>query len=171
MTDVDTSPHDHLNWHVDVRVDKWHKTEDYEAGKPPDDFTTSKGNGLCNAGITRLINLLTGAGGQAFDVTHSRILVGDSATAFAASQTDMQAASNRYYKLVTSVTPAAQTITWVAAFGSAQANFAWAEWGIDAGTADSATTVTAPLLNRKVESLGTKASGATWTFTVAITIS
>jgi hypothetical protein len=58
-------------------------------------------------------------------------------------------------------------------FGTADGNFAWQEWGIDIGTAtvSSGNTVNAVLLNRKVASNGTKASGQTWTATATITIS
>jgi len=55
-------------------------------------------------------------------------------------------------------------LTFKSSFGSGDANFAWNEWGIfndaSAGT----------MLNRKVESLGTKSSG-TWVLTVELTVS
>ena len=50
---------------------------------------------------------------------------------------------------------ASQTVTWQSSHTSGLSNFAWQEWGIDNGTANSTTVVT-PLLNHKVESLGTK---------------
>jgi hypothetical protein len=61
----------------------------------------------------------------------------------------------------------------VAVFGTADGNFAWEEWGLDVGTATvtAGTTVNAVLLNRKVASNGTKASGQTWTATATITFS
>lgn len=161
---------DKLNWNVDVTLNKWDVSEAYQLGCAPDATEHYKGNMLLNAGIARLLDLLIVAGGQGFDVTHCRIGVGDSSTAASAAQTDLQAATNKYYKLVSSVSRSSQTITAVAAFGSSQGNFAWEEWGIDVGTADGATG-TAPMLNRKVVSMGTKASGSTWTLTVAITVS
>lgn len=161
---------DTATWQPHVHVAKWHDSADHEAGVAPDEIAEAAGNLLLNAGITRLLNLLVGAGGQAFDATHCRVAVGDSSTAAAASQTDLQAATNKYYKLVDSVNVSAQTATIVATFGTADGNFAWNEWGIDVGTA-SGSTVTAPMLNRKVASLGTKASGSTWVITVTITIS
>ena len=172
MTDTLTDPkNEALSWNPHVRVDKWHRTEDFEAGLPADDFIEVDGNLLLNAGITRLLNLLIGSGATAFNTANTRIGVGDSATAATAAQTDLQAATNKYYKLVTSAPSVSGSVaTFVAAFGSAVANFVWAEWGIDNGTADSATGV-APMLNRKVAALGTKASGSTWTFTVTITVS
>jgi hypothetical protein len=165
-------PTDTLHWSVKTKLQKWHRSEDHAAGLLPNVVQNFEGNLLLNAGITRLLNLLVAAGAtQAFDATHSRIGVGDSTTAAAASQTDLQAATNKFYALVDSAPGvSAQTVTFVATFGSSDANFAWEEWVIDQGTADGTTGV-APALNRKVQSMGTKASGATWVFTVSITIS
>jgi hypothetical protein len=160
---------DRLDWKVDTKVEKWHDQGNYLAGDPPDEVFEDKGNLLLNAGITRMINLLTGAGGTAFNAANSRIGVGNSTTAAAAGQTDLQGGS-KYFKLVDSATPSGQTVTWVATFASGDANFAWEEWGIDNGST-SGSTVTAPLLNRKVAAMGTKGSGSTWTLTVTITIS
>jgi hypothetical protein len=160
---------DRLDWKVDAQVQKWHDSSDHEAGLAPDEVLEMQGNLLLNAGITRLVNLLTGAGGTAYNAANSRIGVGNSTTAASAGQTDLQGAS-KYFKLVDSVTPSGQTVTWVATFGSSDANFAWEEWGVDNGSSSGAT-VTAPLLNRKVTSMGTKSSGSTWTLTVTVTIS
>lgn len=161
------------NWKVLAHIDKWNDGESYEAGLPPDEVWEEEDNLLLNAGIHRLEDLLIGAGGTAFNAANSRIGVGNSATAAAATQTDLQAAAgagNRQFKLVSSgPTRATQTITWVATFASGEANFVWEEWGIDNGTGDG-TTVVAPMLNRKVASMGTKGAGATWTFTVTLTI-
>lgn len=173
MTDTPTLPATAdlaRGWEPKLSIAKWHDSADHEAGAAPDEVVEIAGNLLLNAGITRLLNLLAGAGGTAFNAANCRIGVGDSSTAAAASQTDLQAASNKYYKLADTVTVSAQTVTVVATFGSAVANFAWAEWGLDNGTADSASG-TAPMLNRKVASAGTKASGATWVATATITIS
>lgn len=161
---------DRLDWKVDTTVRKWHDSASFEAGAEPDEVVEDHGNLLLNAGITRLCSLLVGAGGTAFNAANSRIGVGDSSTAAAAGQTDLQAATNKYYRLVDSVTPSAQTITWVATYATGLAEFAWNEWGIDNGTASNTTGV-APMLNRKVASMGTKTAGSTWTLTVTITIS
>jgi len=161
---------DKASWKMKAQVAKWHDTASFEAGLEPDEIVEVDGNLLLNAGITRLGNLLVGAGGTAYNATNSRIGVGDSSTAAAAGQTDLQAATNKFWKLCSSATWSAQTGTWVATFGSADANFVWNEWGIDNGTVDG-TTVTAPMLNRKVASLGTKASGSTWQFTATVAIS
>jgi hypothetical protein len=133
-------------------------------------------NLLCTAGVTRIWNLTTNQGAtQAFDATHTRIGVGNGTTAAAAGDTDFSAAAgstNRQFKTVSGAgTVSTNTLQFAATFSTALANFVWAEWGIDQGTAD-ATTVTAPLLNHAVpNSLGTKTSSAAWTFTVTLSLS
>lgn len=101
----------------------------------PIEIVTSLNNLLLNAGIARLEDLMIAAGGQAWDAAHSRIGVGNDATAAAATQTDLQAAAgagNRQFKLCSSgPTRASQTLTWVATFASGEANFAWAEFCVD----------------------------------------
>jgi hypothetical protein len=139
-------------------------------------------NLLLNAGITRMLNLLIGTASLGvYSNAKSRVGVGNSATAESASQTDLQAsagASNRYYQAVNGSYPSvsSQTLTAQSTFATGDGNFVWAEWGIDGGGASSAVvgtfnTTDCGLLNRKVAALGTKASGASWTLTVTITIS
>jgi hypothetical protein len=115
-----------------------------------------------------------------FDATHARIGAGTSATAAAYAQTTLQgdtgvSSTTSYFKLVsgaptiaTGSSPA--TLTFVAAFGTAVANFAWQEFGTDAGTADSVSNSTTggTFFNRGVSNQGTKASGQTWTATETI---
>jgi len=161
---------DGIRWTAHATLRKWDREEDFLAGAEPNEVLELPGNLLLNAGITRIGNLLVGAGGTAFNTANSRIGVGDSTTAAAATQTDLQAATNKFWKLCTSASWTAQTGTWVTTFGSADANFAWNEWGIDNGTVDG-TTVTAPMLNRKVVSMGTKASGSSWQMTVTVVLS
>lgn len=174
---TDTARADALHWEPILTIAKYNDGEAYEyarnEGLPlpePDSVETFESNLLLNAGITRMLDKLVGNAGQVYDATHTRIGVGDSSTAAAASQTDLQAATNKQWVLCDSVSVSAQTLTVVATFTTALANFAWQEWGIDNGTANG-TTVTAVMLNRKVASMGTKASGATWVLTVTIVVS
>lgn len=177
MTIVDSPKVDTLHWDPIVTIQKWDDGHAYELARSqgliipePDAIETYEGNLLLNAGITRLGSLLVGAGGTAYNAANTRLGVGDSSTAAAASQTDLQAATNKQWVLCDSVGFSAQTLTVVGTFTTGLANFAWQEWGIDNGTANG-TTVTAPMLNRKVASMGTKASGATWVLTTTIVIS
>lgn len=126
------------------------------------------GNLLLNEGIALLLDLLIGAGGTAYNNANSYIGVGDSSTAESASQTGLQAASNKTYKAMQATYPsrASQTVTWRSVFASADANYAWNEFTIVNASSDTGTN-----LNRKVSSQGTKASGQTWTVDVTVTIS
>jgi hypothetical protein len=101
-----------------------------------------------------------------FDNTNAYIGVGDSTTAFASSQTDLQAASNKTRKAMDGGFPSLATnvITFRSTFATGDANFAWEEWG----TFNASTVGT--MLQRKVESLGTKTSAQTWEITVDITV-
>lgn len=152
----------------------------------PDSMVDSEGNALTQQGLIRINNLIIGtASWQALDATHCRIGVGDSSTANSGgppiTNTTLVAASNFYFKLVDSrtvgATSAGGTVTYVATFGTSVANFAWQEWGIDGGTASAAdhgtsdTATTPGIINRKVTSLGTKTSSATFVFTSTITVS
>lgn len=125
------------------------------------------GNILVNNGIQLLEDALIGTAITAFSNANARIGVGDSSTAAAASQTDLQAATNKLRKGMDATFPsrASQTLSFKSSFTGAEANYAWAEWAIF-NAASGATS----MLNRKVESLGTKSSG-TWTLQVDITIS
>ena len=108
-----------------------------------------------------------------FSSTVGRIGVGDSNTAAAYTQTDLQAATNKYYQLVsgtpvitTSSTP--PTLVFSASFGTGVANYQWQEFITDEGTASNTGPVVATCLNRGVSNQGTKASGQTWTATETI---
>jgi hypothetical protein len=60
---------------------------------------------------------------------------------------------------------AGQVVTFQSTFGSGDGNFAWNECGAFNGASGVI------MLNRKVITLGTKSSGATWTLKLTITIS
>ncbi len=158
--------HEAAKWHCAWTIEKWHDTADYEAGKAPDEVCPGEGNILLTAGITALLTLLQGGGGVAFNTANAYIGVGDSTTAAAIAQTDLQAATNKTRQLVSGAPTVSGNVgTWIAAFGSAAANYAWQEWGLfNASTAGT-------MLNRAVASLGTKVAGSTWTLTATITIS
>ena len=146
----------------------------------PADVVDVPGNLLVNEGIQRLLDLAIAAvsnqtASNAWTNTTSYIGVGDSSTAEAATQTELQAATNRFYKGMNATYPSrsAQTVSWQSDFTTTEANFAWAEWSVSAGatTASGAGFTNGTInLNRKVQSLGTKSSG-TWTLTAQVTIS
>jgi hypothetical protein len=100
-----------------------------------------------------------------FTNANAHIGVGDSNTAYSAAQTDLQASTNKLRKAMDSTYPqrSSNALTFKSTFASGDANFAWQEWGVF--NASSSGT----MLNRKVESLGTKSSG-TWVLTCTITV-
>jgi hypothetical protein len=121
---------------------------------------------LLNSGRDHITQTLIGQVVTPFDATNAFICVGDSSTAFSASQTDLQATTNKMRKALDNGFPSRTNnqITFQATFGTSEANFAWNEWGV----ANNATAGT--LLNRKVESLGTKTNSQVWQFTATITV-
>lgn len=160
-------------------IRRFAREADYQAGRPSPvlDGKTGEllpaesvfeGNLLVNEGIQLLEDLLIGAGGTNFGNANAYLGVGDSTTAAAATQTGLQAVTNKLYKAMEAAYPsrASQTITWRAVFGSAEANFAWNEFTVANGNSDAAVN-----LNRKVEAQGTKAAGQTWTLDLTLTIS
>lgn len=133
------------------------------------------GNLLTTAGLARITSLITAGGGQAWDTTHTRIGVGNSATAATIADTDLGAAAgsgNRQFNTADNSTPTTSNgvITIRATFATGVGNFHWQEWCIDNGTGNG-TTVTATMMNHKVTDLGTKTSAASWVFTITITLS
>lgn len=124
-------------------------------------------NCLLNEGITALLNLLIGGTETAFSNANSYIGVGDSSTAASASQTGLQATTNKLYKAMTATYPSVsnQTVTFRATFGTGDANFDWNEITVASGDSDSADN-----LNRKVQAMGTKTNAVERVATVTITI-
>jgi hypothetical protein len=132
-------------------------------GKP--EVLVGTPNLITNEGEEWLIYGLTGlstvTSTNVFNNTNARLGVGDSNTAATETQTDLVAATNKLRDGMETSYPSqtAQSVDFRSQFGTSQANFAWEEWGLfNAATAGS-------MFNRKVETLGTKASGSTWTLT------
>jgi hypothetical protein len=162
-----------LSWKARFRVDKYHEDAtpwydrdalaEFHATHTPYEVREGEDNLLLNAGIALLEDLLIGAGGTTYVNANARLGTGDSVTAAVASQTGLQAATNKLMQACDATFPsrAGQTLTFKTTFLTGAANWHWQEWVIDNG---------ATALNRKVEDLGTKVSG-TWALTVTIVIS
>jgi hypothetical protein len=149
------------------RIDKYHNRKDYEAGKSYG-VLEFEGNLFLNEGINFIWSAICGAAFTAFNSTNSYIGVGDSTTAAAATQTGLQG-TNKAYKGMDSGYPtygSNQQAVWRSTFAETDANFAWNEITVANGNSDTATN-----LNRKVQSMGTKVSGAIWTVTLTLSIS
>lgn len=162
--------HDCVRWIAKARLAKYDGDwtgEEIDAGLAgnPYEIIEVEGNLLMTVGATALWTKLTGGAGTVFDNTNAYIGVGDSTTAAAAGQTDLQAATNKFRKVQDATYPQVSTNTCVfrATFATGEANFVWNEWAIF--NASSAGT----MLNRKVESLGTKTTGS-WQLTLTLSL-
>lgn len=120
---------------------------------------------LTNAYRDYLCQATVGEAVTPFNNANANLGVGDGTAAFAVTQTDLQG-TNKLRKAMDAGYPtrSGNQLTFRSTFGGTEANFAWNEWGVfNAATGRV-------MMNRKVESLGTKASGATWVLTVTITL-
>ncbi len=115
-----------------------------------------------------MIDLLIGGSATPYSNANAYIGVGDSNTAENATQTGLQAATNKLWKAMEATYPtnASQKVTFRSVFGSAEANYAWNEF-----TVTNASDDTGDNLNRKVSAQGTKTAGQTWTVDLEITFS
>jgi hypothetical protein len=126
-------------------------------------------NCLLNTGINLLLTLGIGGSGTAWTNALAAIGIGDSATAADPTQTDLLAATNKTYKAMDANYPTnpcvSQQLVARSTFASGDANYVWNEIvlrnGVSSGTC----------LNRKVQAMGTKASGTSWVATLTITLS
>ena len=168
-------------WHCHYRLEK--RNGDINAFRTPEErkaflentvpYEVKEGEGNCllNSGINEIWDLVTGVQAGAlriFDNANSKIGVGDSTTGANATQTDLQAASNKKYNAMEDGFPTSTTqkATFKSSFGAAEANYAWQEWVVKSVSGTPSNIC----LNRKVESLGPKTTG-TWTLEITITLS
>jgi hypothetical protein len=109
---------------------------------------------------------------------NAKLAVGDSSTAFADTQTNVQAATNKLanamdatYPLHTDTTGTAgsKSIAFRSTFITTDANFAWNEWALLNGALGGGST---RMLNRSAGAglLGTKTSAATWVLTATLSL-
>ncbi len=165
------SKKDKANWWCQATLYKYHEDiEPYREGGREAEFhkrfkpyetIKMKGNLLLNVGCDIMWDLITGASGDHFDNGNATIGVGSDNTGAGAGQTDLIDGTPTYKGMEAGFpTSATQKATFKSSFGAGDANEAWEEW----------TVKRTVCLNRKVESLGTKAGG-TWTLEVDITLS
>lgn len=167
---------DHLEWTVEWCVEKFRGDD---TSTDPYDRVVVPGNLLTYGGASNLIECLigNGTGTGSLDLTYfnngnAYLGVGDSSSAVAATQTDLQAATNKLRKAMEATYPqhtdgttsAAASVVWKSSFSTVQANYAWNEIALfNASTGGR-------MLNRKLVSLGTKTSADTWTLTLTATL-
>jgi len=180
---------DGLKWYAEWEVRKYNRPSAVVlSGQAlPDAVIRGQGNLAMNGGVDviwkRLITLKPSTGlaavTSAFS-TKAALAVGDSSAASTASQTDIQAASGATHRArrvmdssfpshTTGTSTTSRSASFQVTFTTAQANFAWKEWGLFNSTSTGASAFR--MLNRKVASLGTKTSAATWQLNIKLTIS
>lgn len=122
---------------------------------------------LVNLARDLIADAITGGSSYTkFNNASAHLGVGDSSTAFSAAHTDLQAATNKTRKAMDATYPtrSANVITWQSTFGTGDANFDWNERGVFNASSGS------QMLSRKVVSLGTKTSAASWVLTCTDTV-
>lgn len=147
-------------------VEKYASEEDHLRGRllcPPARFT----NILVTVGLQALGRLLTNQGAVTpFSNANAHIGVGNSNSAAAVGQTDLQGAS-KFRQAMAATYPTDPTGgVWVfrSVFAAGDANFAWEEFGTFNAAAAGI------MLNRAVSAQGTKVTGQVWTATATITV-
>lgn len=175
---------EHVTWNCKARLLKYHEdiTPFAKLGREalfhklfkPFEVIEMEGNCLLNTGINEMWDIITGehsadVADHYFDEANAQIGVGDSTDEEDATESDLQAATNKCYKAMETGFPTSltQKATFKSSFGSSDANYAWNEWVVKSVDGTNPTNI---CLNRKVESLGTKSTG-TWTLEVDITLS
>jgi hypothetical protein len=153
------------------------------AGLVPDETTDwVKGNLLVTVGLDNLTKLIIGTG-TSFNNAHSIVGVGSSSTAAVIGDTHLGgdgSTTTAYYQNADASNPtqANGVLTCNCTYATGNANFAWQEWcwAVGTGTITPGGTLASVatgviMLNHKVQSLGTKASGSTWTLQATVTLS
>lgn len=110
-----------------------------------------------------------------YNNAQARIGVGDSSTAAAATQTDLQAATNKQFVGMDATFPttASQSVSFQATFSTSVANFAWNEFVADNCNGSNSTATTrsgGSTLDRVVSAQGTKLNTQTWQPKLTLTI-
>ncbi|HEY9417891.1 MAG TPA: hypothetical protein VIQ30_24290 [Pseudonocardia sp.] len=119
-----------------------------------------------NAGRDFVAAAILGEATTDFNAANAYIGVGDSSTAFATSQTDLQASSNKLRKGMNATYPSrsVNVLTFQTTFIESEANFAWQEIAVFNAPSGGA------MLSRLVQSLGTKPSSELWRATLTLTL-
>lgn len=171
--------HDLAVWKCHITVAKF--LGDWAPESQPYAVDEYDGNMLVYGGVSAIWEMVKGSGvataGQAltyFNQGNVAIGVGNSSTATTPTMTNLQGASrlrkvcpSPYPEHVDGTAAANNTVRFRTTFDTGDANYAWNE----AGVFNSATDAVGRMLNRKVQSMGTKTSTSSWqiTFDVSIT--
>ena len=192
--------HDGINWKAYAKVAKYSPEQvawatarrGYEPSgdelrtlfaEPEDGYAEAFGNILVTVGLALITNLLIG-GTTAGSIKNAQAICGVGATSTAANIADTALGSDgasAYYQQADSTYPSRSNgvMSSQCTYASGNANFAWAEWcwasctsgSITAGATLASVATGVVMWNHKIQSLGTKSSGASWVFSSSITLS
>jgi len=153
---------EHARW----KLEKFRTREEADREKPYE-VVEFEGNCLLNEGINNVLTpLICGGAATAWDNANARIGVGDSSTAEDAGQGGLQAAINKFWKVMMAAFPTygtSQQSVWKSEFAEGEAQFAWEEFTVVNAADDSGDN-----LCRKTQSLGTKGAEI-WRLTLTVT--
>jgi hypothetical protein len=139
----------------------------FYAEQQPREEVITEGNVLTQTGIEAIWTLLSGGEATDYGNANARLGVGNSSTGAQATDTDLLGGSTAWQAMEAGYpvvgARADRKISFRSIFGPSAANFPWNEWAVDNGA------VAHQILNRRVESLGTKSSGS-WQFTIEISL-
>lgn len=145
-----------FSWKTFTRLEKRHNP-----GEEPYEVLFIEGNTGLEGGFARIWDIVMGATANVYDNSNAKLVVGNGTQAADATQTALQGDAT-FAMSMDGTYPhdggTAGRIYFKGVAGDSDANFAWEEWGVCRGSGEA-------FLNRKVESLGTKASGE-WTLEV-----
>lgn len=190
---------DSIKWHAFARVYKYAADttayavergfaeptkDDFDSlGIACDEYAEADGNLLVTVGLANITKLIIGASATAMTNAQAIVGVGSSATAAAVGDTALGgngSTTTAYYQGADATYPTQSNgvITCNSTFATGNANFAWNEWcwavgtgALTAGGTLASVATGVIMLNHKVQSLGTKASGSTWTLQATVTLS
>lgn len=154
-------------WCINWKAEKFADEAAYKANKPFETRVATQ-NIVVDVGATEMLKLICGiSGATPYNATNAKIGIGNDRTPENASQTALIATSpNVFYKGMESGYPKVEgrTMLFKSAFSTNEANFEWNEFAIVNGTG-----VGGVIMNRKVESLGTKVTGI-WSLQITISL-
>lgn len=151
-------------------------------GDPEHGVAEADGNLLVTVGLNLITALIIGGAGTSFAHANAIVGVGSSTTAAAVGDTHLGgdgSTTTAWYQQADASNPTQSNgvITCVCTVTGTNADFAWQEWcwatgsgTITAGGTLASVATSVTMLNHKVQSLGTKASGS-WVFTATVTLS
>lgn len=156
-----------LQWHCFAEVRKYG-----QSGRLYD-IIYSDGNMLMYGGAAALFNRLTSSAPSVgpYDASNAFLGVGNGTTAVSPTQTDLQGASKvrvamdaSYPQLSDGTGSLNNFVVFKSTYTALVAIHAWSEWGLFNAAAAGR------MLNRRVQSFGTKPSGQVWTLTVTLSL-